>query len=93
MKILLSFIFIFSLAFSSLAQHDPSLDSINGGIANVDADINGYLAQQLTLNQLQTNSAFVYSNLIAGQSSYGGLQASNASMMQSNYSMWMIAAG
>ena len=88
MKFLLSILLILSPALA-FAQHDPTLDSINGGMANVDADINGYLSQQLTLNQLQTNSSFVYSNILSGSSAYNLTMGSNAASMQTNFTTWL----
>ena len=89
MKKLFTLIYLLVLAYSGYSQHDPALDSINGGMANLDADVNGYISQQLTLNQLQTNSAFVYSNLQTGLGSYTSLLSSNSSGMQTNFSAWV----
>lgn len=63
MKALLFTLLFFLLITLSQAQttfHDPSLDTINGNIGNVDADLNGYLSQQLTLAQLNSNGAAEY---------------------------------
>ena len=66
--------------------HDPSLDQINQNVGNVDADLNGYLPNLLTLNQLNTNGAAINkayadnsTNVIAGALTGTNFQnASNA---------------
>ncbi len=42
--------------------HDPSLDSINGQVGNVDADLNGYLSQQLTISNVNNYGVGSVSN-------------------------------
>ena len=74
MKIIFTFLL---LCFCCHAQtpsyfHDTALDSINGGVGNVDADVNRVhtdlsqintnVQNLLTLNQLKTNAASDYTN-------------------------------
>jgi hypothetical protein len=42
--------------------HDPSLDSINGSVGNVDADLNGYLGQELTISNVNNYGVGTVSN-------------------------------
>jgi hypothetical protein len=65
--------------------HDPSLDSINGQVGNVDADLNGYLSQQLTISNVNnygvgsvSNYPSTITNVIGPASSTNTSAISNA---------------